>query len=193
MSQSFNIAGNWRHLFARHRDVKYWNTRSVDCVTPQGPPTTKMFTRKLTHLTIMTTVRPANAETQSYMNRQREEFVERHKNHNEKPKFHTINYFEENYLVSDDTLPGLFQPSIYRIFAFLGLSMPYRWAVFFSIGHKIYRIKKYVKEQDRQIQIENVHSLREFQLSAFQTTEISQSSSVYDQPPDYETVVNGYV
>ena len=41
MSQYFHIPGNWRHLFARHRDVKYWNTRSVDCVTPLGTSNNK--------------------------------------------------------------------------------------------------------------------------------------------------------
>ena len=152
-----------------------------------------MFTRKLTHLTIMTTVRPADAETQCNINRQREEFAERHRNHNNRPKLYTVNYFEDNYLVSDDALPRLFQPSVYRIFTFLGLSMPYRWVLFFSIGHKRYSIKKYVKEQDTRSQIQNVHSLREGQLSSFQTPVVNYSTSVSDQPPDYETVVSGYV
>ena len=173
--------------------MKYWNTNSVDCVAPQEPLTTKMFTRKITHLTIMTTVRPADSEIQCDMNRQREQFVEKHRNHNERPKFLTINYFEDNYLVSDDTLPRLLHSSIYRILTFLGLSMPYRWILFFSIGHKRYRIKKYAKEQDRQSQIQNMHSLREFQLSSFQTPTVNHSKSVSDQPPDYEMVINGYI
>ena len=165
----------------------------MDCVAPQEPLATKMFTRKITHLTIITTVRPADSEIQSDKNRQREKFVERHRDHNERPKFYTISYFEDNYLVSDGTLPRLLHSSKYRILTFLGFSMPYRWILFFSIGHKRYRIKKYAKEQDRQSQIQNIHSLREFQLSSFQTPTVNHSKSVSDQPPDYEMVINGYI
>ena len=71
--------------------------------------------------------------------------------------------------------------------------MPYRFILFFSIGHKRYRIKKFAKEQDRQSQIQNMHSLREIQLSSFQTRTVIHSKSVSDQPPDYETVINGYI
>ena len=131
-----------------HRDLYYWHTVTMDCVAPLGPPTTKMFTRKLTHLTIMTTVRPADAITQTDMNRQREQFLNRHMGHDKAQRFHTTNYFEENYLVSnsDNTfLPKLFRPYLFRIFAFLGLSMPYRWVLFLSIGHVRYKIEKYAK------------------------------------------------
>ena len=171
-----------------HRDVRLWQTRTAQCITPQGPPTAKMFTRKLTHLTIMTTVRSADAETQSDMNRQREEFLESHWGDDEAIRFQTINYFEVNHLVTDDPhLPRLFQPYLYRTFAILGLSMPYRLLLFLSIGHIRYKIKKYVKNQNRQGEPEEQYS-REFQLSSFQTMNINQ-----DQPPDYETVVNGSV
>ena len=169
-----------------HRDVRLWQTQTVKCITPQGPPTAKMFTRKLTHLTIMTTVRSADAETQSDMNRQREEFLESHWGDDQAIRFQTTNYFEVNHLVTDDPhLPRLFQPCLYRTFAVLGLSMPYRFILFLSIGHIRYKIKKYVKSQNRQGETEYS---REFQLSSFQTANTNQ-----DQPPDYETVVNGFV
>ena len=169
-----------------HRDVQLWQTRAAECIAPLGPPTAKMFTRKLTHLKIMTTVRSADAETQSDMNRQREEFLESHWGDDQAIRFQTINYFKVNYLVSDDPqLPRLFQPWLYRIFAIMGLSMPYRITIFLSIGHIRYKIKKYVKNQGRPS--ETVYS-RDFQLSSFQTVDLYQ-----DQPPDYETVINGSV
>ena len=113
-------------------------------------------------------------------------------------RFHTKNYFEENYLVSnsDDTfLPKLFRPSFYRIFAFLGLSMPYRWILFFSIGHVRYEIEKYARilPVSGQSQTPNLPSWRQFQVSPLQTTEMNHSVSVSDQPPGYETVVNAVV
>ena len=165
-----------------HRDVRLWQTRTVQCITPLGPPTTKMFTRKFTHLTIMITIRSADAETQNDMNRQREEFLESHRGHDQAIRFQTINYFEENLLVTNEPyLPRLFQPWLYRIFAIVGLSIPYRFLIFLSIGHIRYKIKKYVKNQGGQSETEYS---REFQLSSFQRVDTSQ-----DSPPNYETVV----
>ena len=181
-----------------HSDLYYWHTGTVECVTPLGPPTTKMFTRKLTHLTILTTVRPADAETQSDMNRQREQFLNRHIGHDKAQRYHTKNYFEENYLVSNNDytfLPKIFRPSLYRIFAFLGFSMPYRWILFFSIGHVRYKIEKYagVLPDSGQSQTPYLLSWRHFQLSSLQTTEMNHSVSVSDQLPCYDTVVNASV
>ena len=112
-------------------------------------PSERMFKEKFTKLKIQVTINPGDRFTQDEMIRNREQFLELHSGHEAQQTVKTHNHTVLTYFVGDNKVVSrIFTRTIYWIFALLGLSLPYRWFVFFTVGHVDFRIKKRVFKPD---------------------------------------------
>ena len=107
-------------------------------------PTEHIFKRTYTKLNIQLSVHPGDRETQAEILRQRQMILHGHSGHNPS-QLKIKNHTSFSYLVGDNNaIPFLCKPVFYYTFAILGLSLPYRWCVYLSVGHVKFNIKKRV-------------------------------------------------
>ena len=115
----------------RESRIYVFGTSNVETTTNYtGTPTEATFKKRFTKLNIQITINPGDSYTQDEIIRNREEFRDRHKDHDSMLKLRTNNHTVVSYLVGEDkTVSRVFTRTFYYIFALLGLSLPYRWFV----------------------------------------------------------------
>ena len=121
-------------------------SNNVRTTTSYGePPSLELFRKRYTKLHISVTSHPGDSETQRELIAARRTFKEQHRGHDSTRRLTTKNRTFEKLFVSDNGMtPWIFHPFFYWIFALLGLSLPYRWGIYCTIGHVRYRIEKTV-------------------------------------------------
>ena len=118
--------------------------------TNYGEPSSDLFKKRYTKLNIEVVVRPGDIETQQEMIQNRRQVKEQHRGHDSRHNFQTVNRKTMRLFVSDnDTTPWIFHPVIYWCFALLGLSLPYRWYLYCSVGHIRFHIQKRVFREEQ--------------------------------------------
>ena len=107
-----------------------------------------MFKKIYTKLSIDIAVNPGDDYTQNEIMQNRKEIKRTHKGHIVKLK--TDNHKSVSYLVADtNTVPTVFHPIYYYVFSLLGLSLPYRWYMYFNVGHVKVKVMKLVYQDTR--------------------------------------------
>ena len=106
-----------------------------------------MFKDKLTKLIIMVTVKSGNVRMQKEIIQNRRKFKGGEFHSLSRGYFTTVNRMATSHYVGNKgTLPSMFDPAWALLFAFLGLSLPYRWFIYFKVDHVTFRITKVVFE-----------------------------------------------
>ena len=142
-------------------------------------PTEDIFKRTYTKLNIQVSVHPGDRQTQEKILRQRQLILHGYLGHNPS-QLKIKNHTSFSYLVGDSNIiPFLCKPVLYYTFAILGLSLPYRWCVYLSVGHVKFNIKKRVFEGQA-----ITPEVERRPLSP--TVSLLQEG---DSPPDYEACV----
>ena len=107
-------------------------------------PSLDIFRRDYTKLKILVSVHPGDCFTQEQMINDRDEHLQTHVQHGASQCV-TENLSSTSYLVgTGGEAPRLFQPKFYYIFSLLGLSLPYRWFVYFKTGRVKFEVRKRV-------------------------------------------------
>ena len=110
--------------------------------TPLGPPSEYLFKRRWTKLTIDISTKPGDEVTHEKL----KQFVRNLQAQNYKdrsPKKSRKGKHKEFLLVTNEhKIPRRFHFLVHFVFTILGLSLPYSWFLYFSIGHVNYRIEK---------------------------------------------------
>ena len=134
-------------IIAAFQQTKTLIFRSTNVQTSCKPvPTEDIFKSTYTKLNIQLSVHPGDQQTLEEILRQRQLILHGHSGHNPS-QLKIKNHTSFSYLVGDsNTIPFLCKPVFYYTFAILGLSLPYRWCVYLSVGHVKFNIKKRVFE-----------------------------------------------
>ena len=77
------IAGGYVEIHRETLHHKFNNMKVRTIMEPRSPPTENTFKRKFTKLKILTSIYPADSQTQGEIVRKREEFYNRHKDHDD--------------------------------------------------------------------------------------------------------------
>ena len=173
----FCILGTYLET-CRETSVYTFSSTSVKINTNCPEPSLELFKKHFTKLTIQVVVRPGDIETQQEMIENRRQVKEQHRGHDTRRKFQTVNRKTMSLFVSDNsTTPWMFHLVCYGCFALLGLSLPYRWYLYCSVGHIRFHIEKRV--------------LREEQLPTVPNPSLGEPSTGA-LPPDSEAPQNQY-
>ena len=110
------------------------------------PGTARLFRRKYTHLIMDLSVVPNTDQVKDEVRKHFLHLQESHNRHDEELKIKAKYKFKEIHLVANNTkkIPMILKPTLYWIFTFVGLSLPFRWfrSILFHTVH--YKIQKYV-------------------------------------------------
>ena len=110
------------------------------------PGTARLFRRTYTHLIMDLSVIPNTDQVKDEVRKHFLHLQESHNRHDEELKIKAKYKFKEVYLVANNTkkTPMVLKPTLYWIFTFVGLSIPFRWfrSILFHTVH--YKIQKYV-------------------------------------------------
>ena len=112
-------------------------------------PSSDLFKKCFTKLNIQMVVRPGDIETQQEMIENKRRLKEQHKGHDSERNLQTVNRKTMSLFVSDkSTTPWMFHPVFYWGFTLLGLSLPYRWWLYCSVGHIRFHIEKRIFQEE---------------------------------------------
>ena len=129
----------------KETSVYTFSSTNVERSTNYGEPSLNLFSKRYTKLNVQVTVRPGDTETQEEMMENRRQLKQQHRGHDTRRSLQIVNRKAESFLVSDnDTTPWIFHPFFYWCFALLGLSVPYRWCLYYTVGHIRFQIQKTV-------------------------------------------------
>ena len=144
------IAGGYVEIHRETLHHKFVNMKVRNIMEPRSLPTVNTFRRKCTRLKVLTSIYPADSQTQGEIVRKREEFYNRHKYHDDEINLKTGNRVFEVSLVQqeDEKNSCLLEKKYYWLFAILGFSVIYRMIGYFSIGHMTYKIRKSIYDRE---------------------------------------------
>ena len=114
------------------------------------PATARLFQRKFTHLIVDLSVIPNTDQVRDEVRTYFLHLQESHNKHDEELRIKAKYKFKEIYLVANKTkkTPMIIKPTLYWIFTFLGLSLPFRWFRSILFQSVNYKIQKYVNNTD---------------------------------------------
>ena len=114
------------------------------------PGTARLFQRKFTHLIVDLSVIPNTEQVRDEIRKYFVYLQESHNKHDEELRIKAKYKFKEIYLVANNikNTPVIMEPTLYWIFTFVGLSLPFRWFRSILFQTVNYKIQKYVNNTD---------------------------------------------
>ena len=181
----------------KHRETKRKTFITSMKTSPAEVPSHTLFTNRLTHLYIATSLHPVNTDMYKQITDLREEFKNTHSGHDKLMDVGTLKCKGEeyeSYLVSDDRdyLPFRFHSLTQWTFAILGLSLLYRLILFLSMGHLRYNIKKRIEGFQELFGADSAddHVFTVAGLTEPPPYTPPEEFPLHQRPPDYDTVVS---
>ena len=120
-------------------DLESWTV-----TTPLGPPGKYLFKRRWTKLTIDVSTKPGDEATHENLKKFVQNLQAQNSRDRSTKKTRKGKLRECHFVTDEHRIPRRFHALAHCFFAIFGLSLPYSWFLYFSIGHVNYRIEKKV-------------------------------------------------
>ena len=118
-------------------DLESWTV-----TTPLGPPAKYLFKRRWTKLTIDVSTKPGDEETHENLKQFVQTLQAQNSRDRSTKKTRKGKRRECHFVTDEHRIPRRFHFLAHFFFTIFGLSLPYSWFLYFSIGHVNYRIDK---------------------------------------------------
>ena len=131
----------YREILQCNGTLSFSSSNAEITTNYREPPCKIMFKDKLTKLIITVTVKSGNVSMQKEIIQNRWKF--------KRGEFQSLSHGcftaanrtpTSHYVGNTRSLPSMFDPAWTLLFAFVGLSLPYRWFIYFKVDHVTFRV-----------------------------------------------------